>query len=469
MNDPGEWSLCTAMHALAAGHVSRRELVEASLARIEHWQPRINAFVRLEADAARAEATRRDRLPAPVPRPALDGAVLAHKDMFERAGRVATHGSRTSGATASARTATLLGRLDAAAAIELGTLNMAEFALGPTGHNEAHGDCRNPWHPAHVAGGSSSGSGAAVAARLVHAALGSDSGGSVRLPASANGVLGLKPTHGLLSRHGMMPLSPSIDVPGVFARHARDLARVLDVLAGHDPADPRSSRRPVPDHEAALAEPATVLRIGVPDAYFYEELDADVEAALDAARGELRRSGLGIAAVVTPGFVPQLAELSRALVYAEASAVHGVRLARGMQSYAAQTRVRAATGLAIPAPVYVQALQLRGELLRRFVSTCLADCDALLLPTLACTVPTLADTAVGAGEALWRRIAPLVRCTAPFNYLGLPALSVPCGFDRRGLPIGLQLVGRPFAERTLLRLAAAYQSTTDWHLRSPRI
>jgi aspartyl-tRNA(Asn)/glutamyl-tRNA(Gln) amidotransferase subunit A len=129
--------------------------------------------------------------------------------------------------------------------------------------------------------------------------------------------------------------------------------------------------------------------------------------------------------------------------------------------------VRAATGLAIPAPVYVQALQLRGELLRRFVSTSLSDCDALLLPTLACAVPTLADTAIGAGEALWRRIAPLVRCTAPFNYLGLPALSVPCGFDRRGLPIGLQLVGRPFAERTLLRIAQAYQSATDWHRRVP--
>jgi aspartyl-tRNA(Asn)/glutamyl-tRNA(Gln) amidotransferase subunit A len=455
------------MQALAAGRVSRRELVAASLERIGRWQPRINAFLRLDADAARTEAARRDGLPAADPRPALDGALLAHKDMFERAGRVATCGSRAGHAVAASRTATLLVRLDAAGALELGTLNLAEFALGPTGHNEAFGDCRNPWNPAHVAGGSSSGSGAAVGARLVHAALGSDSGGSVRLPASANGVLGLKPTHGLLSRHGMMPLSPSIDVPGLFAREVRDLGRVLDVLAGHDPADPRSSRRPASRYEVALAEPAEGLRIGVPDSYFYEELDGDVAAALDAARGELQRGGLDVAAAATPAFVPQLAELSRALVYSEASAVHGVRLAHGAKGYSAQTRVRAATGLAIPAPVYVQALQLRGELLRRFVSTCLADCDALLLPTLACTVPSLVDTAVGAGEALWRRIAPLVRCTAPFNYLGLPALSVPCGFDRHGLPIGLQLVGRPFAERRLLRIAQAYQSATDWHRRSP--
>jgi aspartyl-tRNA(Asn)/glutamyl-tRNA(Gln) amidotransferase subunit A len=462
------WSLAEAVHALASRQVSSREMVTACLRRIERWQPRINSFVAVLEEGALAAADRADAASA-VGRAAwpLHGIPLAHKDMFYRAGRVSTMGSKASPPAATS-TSALLERLDRAGAIELGTLNMSEFALGPTGHNEHFGHCRNPWNPAHVACGSSSGCGATVAARLAYASLGSDTGGSVRLPASVNGVLGLKPTYGLLSGYGMMPLSHSADTPGVFARTALDLALMLKVVAGRDERDSRTSRRPIPNYPAALSADVRGLRVGVPQEFFLEQVAPEVGRAVGASLQVLEGLGARIVPVPVPD-CRHFTELSRVLVYSEASAIHGAHLRARAADYSAQVRVRAATGLGIPAPVYAQALQLRPKLLDRFVRTAFEHCDVLHLPTLGIPVPTIEETDVGGAAVMWEKIAVMVRCTAPFNYLGLPALAVPCGFTDNGLPTSFQLAGRPFSEATLLRVAHAYEQATDWTRRAPQL
>lgn len=471
MSDGGEmtgWTLAEAARAVRDKQVSSRELATACLQRVARWQPRINSFIRVDAESVLDAADRADAaVAAGRTLGPLHGVPLAHKDMFYRAGRISTMGSNAS-PPAATTTSTLLERLDRAGALELGALNMSEFALGPTGHNAAKGHCRNPWNPAHVACGSSSGGGATVAARLAYGSLGSDTGGSVRLPASVTGVFGLKPTYGLLSGYGMMPLSHSADTPGVFARSTLDLALLLKSIAGHDARDARSSRRAAPNYPAALSADVRGLRIGVPESFFLEHVSDDVARAVQASLGVFASLGAQIVPVPMPD-CEHLTELSRVLVYCEATAIHAANLRARSQDYTAQVRVRAATGLGIPAPVYAQALALRPRLLESFVSTVFGQCDVLHLPTLGIPAPTIEETDVGGAAVMWEKIAVMVRCTAPFNYLGLPALAVPCGFTDNGLPTSFQLAGRPFAEASLLRTAHAYEQATDWHQRAPTL
>jgi aspartyl-tRNA(Asn)/glutamyl-tRNA(Gln) amidotransferase subunit A len=386
--------------------------------------------------------------------------------MYYDANRVTNCGSRVRQGWRPGETGSILARVHAAGAVNLGALNMTEFALGPTGHNAFYGACRNPWNLAHIAGGSSSGSGASVAARLAFGALGSDTGGSIRLPAAANGVVGMKATYGRVTRAGAMPLSPWMDHLGPLTRTARDAARLLRVLAGHDPADPTTSRRPVPDYEAQIEQGIEGLRIGVPTNYYWNGATPDVRATLEAALRALENCGARRVELEVPA-PEHLTELSRVVVYSEAAALHGHWLRTQPEDYSPQVRARAATGAAIPAAAYLEALQLRPLLLRRFVEHVYARCDVLFTPTLVIPVPTLAETDVGGSAAMWDVIARLVQCTAPFNYLGVPALAVPAGFAGNGLPVSFQLVGRPFAEGVLLRAAAAYEAVTDWHERVP--
>ncbi|MFO0449015.1 MAG: amidase [Pseudomonadota bacterium] len=464
---PAHWTLIGAQEALARGEVSSVELTRALLERAHRLNGAINCYLRIDDEAALAEAAAADAVRAsgrslgP-----LHGVPFAAKDLYYDAARVTNCGSRVRQGYRPARTATVLERLRAAGAVNLGALNMTEFALGPTGHNAHWGACRNPWNLAHVAGGSSSGSGAAVAARLAYASLGSDTGGSIRIPAAVNGVIGLKPTYARVSRAGVMRLSPSMDHVGPLARTARDCARLLRVIAGHDPLDSTSSRRAVPDYEAEIEQGIAGVRIGVPRQYYFENVAPDVKSALDAALRALGSLGARIVDVDVPES-EHLTELSRVVVYSEATALHSHWLRSQPEDYSAQVRVRASTGLAIPAASYLEALQLRPLLLRRFVERVYRQCDVLCTPTLVQPVPTLAETDVGGGAAMWPIIAALVQNTAPFNYLGVPVLSVPVGFTRNGLPASCQLVGRPFAEGLLLRVAAAYQSVTDWHERVP--
>ena len=467
--DPARATLTEAAAALARGELSSVELTRSCLARAHRLNAKLNCFIRIEDEAALAAARAADaaRAAGRAPGP-LTGVPIALKDMFYDPARITSGGSRLRGAFRATTTATVLARLTAAGAVNLGALNMTEFALGPTGHNAHYGACRNPWNTDHIAGGSSSGAGAATAARLVYGALGSDTSGSIRTPAAANGVVGLKPTYGRVSRAGVMPLSWSADHVGPLARTARDCARLLGVIAGHDPADSSSSRRAVPDYEAALGRGIAGLRIGVPRNFYFDGVAADVRAAVEAALRVFAAAGAHVVEVQVPA-PEHLTELGRTIVYAEAAAVHGEWLRTRAGEYSPQVRARIATGAAIPAPLYLEALQLRPLLLRQFVTCVYAHCELMCTPTLREPVPTLAATDVGDSAVMWRMISALAHCTAPFNYLGVPALTLPVGFTDNGLPAGLQLVGRPFAEELLLRAAAAYQSATDWHTHLPAV
>lgn len=451
--------LTVAAAALRAGRISSVALTRAALERAQQVQTRHRAFLEIEADLALAAAERADatlesaRRSGQEPASDLLGIPLAHKDMFDRAGRVLRYGSRVLLDHRPSESATVIARLERAGAVTTGALHMAEFALGATGHNAAFGDAANASDPAYIAGGSSSGSGVAVASGAVFGSLGSDTGGSVRIPASVNGVFGLKPTYGLIPRTGSLKLSPSIDVIGPVARSARDLAVLLAAVAGSDDRDALASRRPVPDYTRTLDRGVAGLRIGVPTHYFFDDVDPQIATALEHVRQEWMQAGAVEVPVEIP-LVETFAELSRAVVYSEATALHANWLRSRPERYTPQVRLRASTGLGIPAPIYLEALQWRPLLLERMVSEVFGRCDVLLTPTLPIPVPSREATDVGAGESLWAILSRLVRCTAPFNYLGLPALTLPVGRDRQGLPIGAQLVGRPFAEAMLLQIAA---------------
>jgi aspartyl-tRNA(Asn)/glutamyl-tRNA(Gln) amidotransferase subunit A len=462
-------SMTEAADAFAAGEVKAEALVRACLARIDAHDRRVNAVIRLDRDAALAAATAADaaRAAGTCSGP-LAGVPMMHKDMYYRAGKVSTCGSKIRRDFVPKVTATVLERLDAAGAIDMGTLNMAEFAQNPTGHNAHFGHCHNPWNLDYCTGGSSSGSGAGVAARFFFAALGSDTGGSIRLPATLCGVTGLKPTQTRVSRAGVMPLSFSADNVGPLVRTARDAARFLAVTAGHDPKDPTSAREPVPDYEAALTGDIRGLRIAICGTYFFDGADSPVTAAFEAAMAVLRARGAIVTRVAAPvlaAVVAYTAIISRV----EGAAIHANWMREHPGDYATHLSARLYGGYAIPGHYYVEALSRRGPLLREFVAQALTGHDLVATPTLRTRVPSLAETDIDADPENWSRFMAVSANTRPFNYLGLPTISIPCGFDDRGLPIGLQLAGRPFAEARVLQAADAFQRDTDWHRRMPAL
>jgi aspartyl-tRNA(Asn)/glutamyl-tRNA(Gln) amidotransferase subunit A len=431
MSDPATLTLAEARASLERGEISAPELLEACGRRIEHWQPRTNAFVSLE-ERNKGKKTG-----------ALAGIPLAHKDMFYRAGRVSSCGSKIRKGWVAQETAAVLERLDAAGALDIGALNMSEFAYGPTGHNDHWGDCRNPWQPDYITGGSSSGSGAAVAARLVFAALGSDTGGSVRLPAAACGVTGLKTTWSRVPLEGAMPLSHSLDTIGPLARSAEDCALVFRAIAGP-------------------GEKKAVRRIALSTAWIEQNAHPEVAAAV---LGAAKRFGARLEELEPPPF-DLLSAHCLTVMQAEASAQHAQWMRERQQDYSSAVRVRLEAGYAIPAVQYLEVLRLRSAWLRRWREL-LGEADLYLCPAIAVPIPTREETGPRGADAA-RRLAEVTRLTRWVNYLGVPALVLPCGFDSRGLPIALQLVGRPFDEEILLAAGEAFQRETDWHRRSPR-
>jgi aspartyl-tRNA(Asn)/glutamyl-tRNA(Gln) amidotransferase subunit A len=463
MTDPSALSLRDAAAAIAQGKLRAEALVEACLDRVERLQPALNCFIRVTAESARAKARAADAaVKAGRPLGSLHGVPLAHKDMFYRAGEVCSCGSKIRADFVPDHTATVLTRLDAAGGVELGHLNMAEFAMGPTGHNEHFGRCRNPWNPDYITGGSSSGSGAAVAASLVFGALGSDTGGSVRLPAAACGVVGIKPTLGRVSRYGTMPLSHSLDCIGVLARTVGDCARLLTVIAGHDEHDGASSRGAAPDYEHDLEDAAhsgalAGVTVGVPDRYYYDGIDAEVAGLIDASRAVLEKRGAKVVDVPV-GDHGAINDLSNGVLWPEAAAIHLPWLRARAQDYAKQSRARLLVGLGVSASLYAEAVRMRAKLLEQCLRTTFSKCDVLHVPVLRRPVPTAAETDVGGGAAMQEVLGQIVANTRPFNYLGLPGLSVPIGLTRNGLPQAMQLVGRPFREDLLFRVGAAYEA-----------
>jgi aspartyl-tRNA(Asn)/glutamyl-tRNA(Gln) amidotransferase subunit A len=468
MSDLADLSMTEAADAVRAGEVTSVALLEACWRRMDAVNPLLNATIWTDRAGAMTSAEAADiavRNKAKLG--VLHGVPMMHKDMYYQAGKLSTCGSALRRDWRPTVTATVIERLAAAGAYTFGGLNMAEFAQNPTGHNKTFGDCHNPWNPPYITGGSSSGSGASVAAGFNYMALGSDTGGSIRLPASANGVSGIKPTQTRVSRYGVMPLSFTHDNVGPLARTARDCARVMTVIAGRDPRDPTSAREPVPDYEAALTGDIRGLRIGVPDNVFFDGADAQVVAAIDAALAVLQARGATVTRLTLP-LMDAVAAYGGIVSRVEAATIHAEWMRTDPQAYGAHISGRMYPGYAIPAPYYVESLSRRGPILKAFAAAVFSQVDVLVTPTIRTCLPTLAETDIDHGPpSTETKFMAVSANTRPFNYLGLPVISVPCGFDPHGCPIGLQIAGRPFAEARVMQVADAYQRDTDYHTQRP--
>lgn len=465
--EPALMSLTAVAKAIAEKRLSAHEVTRSCLHRIAEWQPKLNAFMVVEAEAALKAADEADaELAKGKNRGALHGVPLAHKDMYYEAGKVVTCGSLIRRDFVPAITSTALRRLKDVGQIRLGSLQMVEFAYGPTGHNVHYGAVKNPFAMDHITGGSSSGSGSAVAARLTFAALGSDTGGSIRMPAHFCGVTGLKTTYGRISRAGAMPLSQSLDTVGALARTAEDCALLLGVMAGADPEDPTCSTAPVPNYVAATSGAIKGLKIGVPTSFYVDDLDVEVARVLDDTIAAFKQEGAEIITVELPD-QRQLTAACQLVLATEAAAYHKRWLIERPQDYGPQVLMRLQNGLAIPGVSYLEALRWRGPALAAHMAAT-SDVDAVLAPVAPVPAPTLAESDVGNSSGAEAVIQRLTRFTRPINYLGLPSLAVPAGFTAKGLPVGMQLIGRAFDEATLLQIGAAFQRATNFHDKVPQ-
>jgi len=462
-----DWTIATLAAALAARQLSPVELVRDLLARIDRLDPTLRAFITVDSDGALTMASALEReLGAGRPRGPLHGVPMAWKDLCHVPGLPTSCGTKTREYFIDERECEAVRRLRRAGAVGLGKLNMTELALGPFGDNPHHGDAQNPWRAGHAAGGSSSGAGVAVAAGLVLGAVGSDTGGSIRLPAASCGVAGLKPTYGRVSRAGAMPLSWSLDHLGPMTRTVADAALMLGAMAGHDPADATSSRRAVPDYGAALARGVAGLRVGLPENYYFDGVSPEVAAAVR----EAARAIAGLGAVVTELRLPDpqpVTETASIITWCESSAVHARIVRERPHELGPVARARLEFGFHVSALDYLQAARIRARLTREFVREVFAEVDVLLAPVIPEPAPPLDRVKAGAIDDVVARMARFARLTRPLNGLGLPALSIPCGFAASGLPLGLQIIGRPFDESTVLRVGHAYEQAAGWWTRRP--
>lgn len=452
---------------LRTGEVTARAASEAALEALDRRGRALCAVARLwpEKALAKADALDRARARGRLAGP-LHGVPLALKDMFDRAGELSEWGTTIFRGRVARTTATVVARLDAAGAVDLGRLNMVEFALGVTGHNEHTGHPKNPWDPSRITGGSSSGAAAAVAARCVPGTLGSDTGGSIRVPAALCGLVGIKPTYGRVSRAAAMPLSFSLDHIGPLARTALDCALLLEAIAGPDPLDRTTSQRPVGSLAAAIDAAVRGLRIGFARDGLEVEPVTEIAALERDAMAVFRELGARVHEQPIPPLAP-INAARRIVLMAECAALHRELVRTRRADYNPETLARLLPGFALEASDYLRASALRVPLLERFVAEVFGACDILALPTTPVTTPTLAETATGA-DARFVAVSNVMGSAIGFaNYLGLPALSVPMGFDARGMPVGLQLVGRPFAEALLLRAAHAFERATGCTARRP--
>jgi aspartyl-tRNA(Asn)/glutamyl-tRNA(Gln) amidotransferase subunit A len=433
------------------------ELTEALLARIEKLDPTLRAFVTLTAERARSDARAAEAsLRAGHASPLL-GIPVAYKDLYATKGILTTAGSAVLADWIPDADSTCVTRLQRAGCVMLGKLITHEFALGIQFPGHRFPPARNPWNLAHIPGGSSSGSGAAVAAGLVVGTLGSDTGGSIRGPAAFCGIAGIKPTYGRCSRAGVVTLSWTLDHTGPMARTVEDCAYLLQALAGHDPADPASSGARVDDYVASLRDGIRGLRIGVPRAYFFDGVTGETERAFEASLGVLRSLGASVQDVEIPSIRSSMAFL--VILLAEAFAYHERDLRERPQLYGDVLREKFLAGGLLSGAEYAQAQRLRSRLCQDMAAA-LTKVDVLVTPTTPGPAPAF-DTVLNPDF-------PFARSNmAPFNMTGLPALAVPCGFTASGLPLSLQIAGRPFDEATTLRVGHAYEQATDWRRRRP--
>ena len=449
-----------------AKEVSPVEVVEAHLERIQRLEPTLNSFITLLPEQAMAAARQAEgEIAAGRSRGPLHGVPLGLKDLYYTQGVKTTSGSRIFDDFIPAYDSTVMERFRQAGAILLGKLNMHQFAYGPTGENPDYGHMHNPWDPEMITGGSSGGSGSAAAVGECTITMGSDTGGSIRIPSALCGVAGLKPTYGLLSRHGLFPLSWCLDHAGPMVRSVEDCALVLNATAGYDSNDPASAEVGPHDYAAALGGDINGLRIGVPKEYFQVPIDSEVEQAVRQAIDLLEKLGATVTEVSWPMYHHAQA-ISSTIVMAEAAAIHRKLLAEKAEQYAPPVRLRIEAGLFVSGADYLRAQQAR-TLFNRQSRELLQQVDLLAGPTMVITAHKIGAGKVKVGDVTMGSTAALTQYTRPFNINGFPAITVPCGFSHQGLPIGLQLAGRPFDEVTVLRAAHAYEQATDWHKKRP--
>jgi len=468
MSDFSSFDLVGIADGIRQGKFSSREVTAWSLARLDTLGRQFNAVFRIDheralerADSLDTQRARGDSCGA------LHGVPLAHKDMFDVAGLECHAGSLILKGRVPERSAFIIEQMDRAGQVNLGSLHMSEFAMSPTGFNQHYGSGKNPWNPDHISGGSSSGSGIVVAGRMVFGSIGGDTGGSIRLPAAMCGVTGIKTTFRRVSTQGALPLSFSLDCLGPLAQSARDCARLLRCIGQANPQDSLSEPLPDEDVEAQLDGNVRGLRIGVLQGFYREDLDAEMASCLDAGLDLLRRCGVSIATARLPDMMAGVNALSQMVLSVEAATLHRKWVQSRPQDYSDQVRGRIEQGFAYSAVRYAEALSMRGKILSEYMDAAFANCDVLYAPVMPLVTPRISETLEGASEDVQRMIGRVGQLARGLNYLGLPAISVPAGLSRTGLPMAFQLIGRPFSEATLLKIADAYQRQSDWHRVSP--
>ncbi|MGO9645665.1 MAG: amidase [Candidatus Bathyarchaeia archaeon] len=448
-----------AAELIRQGGLSSFELTSAYLTRIKQLNEKINAFITVnENDALRSARTADDELKAGMYRSKLHGIPIALKDVFETSGIKTTAGSKLLAAHIPTKNAHVVQQLADAGAIMLGKLNLHEWALGVTSANPHFGAVINPWHTGHVPGGSSGGSAAAVVSRLCSGSIGTDTGGSIRIPSSFCGTVGLKPTYGCVSLRGVIPLSWSLDHAGPISRTAEDAAILFEAINGYDPLDPASTLRPLYMSSETLRPTVKTLRFLFLSNMF-EQVDDEVTKAVYAARSRLEELGAQVFEGNYPGIEDDL-KWQGIVLLSDAAAYHKDHLRDNAAEIGDDVRARLRMGEALSsvnvAMAHRKLVEARRSRVRMF-----DQADMLITPTTPSPAPPHAGLDPVAAARKFTRL------TAPFNFAGLPAISVPCGFTSTGLPIGMQLVAGPWKEFTLLEAALAYQSVTDWHKREP--
>jgi len=447
--------------------LSSAELTEAVLARIGQLDDRLAAFITVTVDQARSQAAQADeKIARGLYHGPLHGIPVGLKDLFDVAGIPCTFGSKIWRGRVPTQDSTAARRMREAGAVLVGKHNLHEFAHGPTNENPHFGTVHNPWMLERIAGGSSGGTASAIAAGLSTAGLGSDTGGSVRIPASLCGIVGIKPTYGRISRHGMLPASWSLDHAGAMARSVLDCALVLQTVSGFDPLDPSTSRRPVPDFTFDLEAGVRGLRLGVPSNHFFDALEPDVASVVETAIGILQSLGARLVKVSLPNlsYGPSAVE---AISCSERCSWHDQWMKERPQDYGIDVLRRMRVGVLVRATEYINAQKIRAVIQSDF-STAFRQVDAIITPTTAMVAPPIGKTFQPCGPAALVPRHTLARLTQAASLAGIPALSLPCGLSD-GLPVGLQIMGPSWQEAAVFRVARAYERETDWHLRRPEI
>ena len=456
-------SLWDAAEHVRGRKVSPVELTSACLARIERLNPVLNAFITVTADQALADARAAEQeIVRGRRRGPLHGIPIALKDLFDTAGVKTTAGSAIFADRVPSQDAEVVRRLKQAGAVLVGKLNMHEFAYGDTSAQSHFGPVRNPWDRQRISGGSSGGSGAAVAARLCYGALGSDTGGSIRQPSAYCGIVGLKPTYGLVSTTGVVPLSWSLDHVGPMCRTVADASVLLQAIAGYDPRDTNSIDAAPPDYTKALGQRVAALRLGIPRAVFYAGVDPEIEHAISDALQVFRRLTASTRDVELPKYE------TLPVVGAEAYAFHTPYFTKTPELYKPATRQRIEGGSRISASAYIEGKR-ELDRLRRAVAEVFSTVDLLVTPTTPILPQTVEEAVSNPTVPAPGGVAPSLRNTQPFDIYGLPTISIPCGFSRAGLPIGLQISGPRLGESRVLALAHAFEQATEWHRRAPTV